>query len=245
MANKRVIGWNAPEGIRRFAAGDLALDENDAVLALAAENMQAAVDDVCGGRLTPRVTSHPVADDSGVSTIYYTPYTSDRITLFDGTYLRRISFSETSLALGTLVNAQAYDVFGYYNNGSLALETAEWANGTVTMTIASPCVVTWSPAPAALATGASVTFTTSSALPTGVTANTQYFVNKTGSTTFNLAISLANLAAGTYVNTSGSQSGTHTGHSPVQRSSSLTFQNGALYKNGSPTRRWLGSFVTT
>jgi microcystin-dependent protein len=46
-------------------------------------------------------------------------------------------------------------------------------------------------------------------LPTGVSANTTYFINVTGVNTFNLATTIVNLNAGTYVATSGSQSGTH------------------------------------
>ena len=44
--------------------------------------------------------------------------------------------------LGTLINAQGYDVFIYDNSGTLTLEALEWSNATVTMTIASPTVLT-------------------------------------------------------------------------------------------------------
>lgn len=83
-----------------------------------------------------------------------------------------------------------------------------YATGTATMTIATPCVVTWTGN--TLLYGMRVQFTTSGALPTGVSASTTYWVNPTGSNTFNLSTSLANLQAGTYVASSGSQSGTHT-----------------------------------
>jgi microcystin-dependent protein len=87
---------------------------------------------------------------------------------------------------------------------------------TVTMTIASPCVVTW--ASHGLATGQSIQFSTTGALPTGITAGTPYFIRVINANTFNLYDTLANSMAGVYsgsttgqVNTSGSQSGTHTG----------------------------------
>ena len=79
-------------------------------------------------------------------------------------------------------------------------------NDTITMSIASPAVVTLSNHD--LTSGQAISFTTTGALPTGVTAGVTYFVIS------------ASLAAGTFqfsetrggsaVNTSGTQSGTHT-----------------------------------
>lgn len=80
--------------------------------------------------------------------------------------------------------------------------------GTATITIASPAVVT--EASHGLATGSIVYFTTTGALPTGVTANTRYWAIVNDSNTFRLATSLSNAFAGTAINTSGTQSGTHT-----------------------------------
>ena len=74
----------------------------------------------------------------------------------------------------------------------------------VTMTIASPCVVSWTAH--GLIDGTRIVFSTTGALPTGVTAGTVYFVKSPLSNTFNLATT----SGGTALNTSGSQSGTHT-----------------------------------
>jgi hypothetical protein len=200
---------------------------------------------VNGFRLT-LTTGTPVTttDVTGATTIYWTPHGHNCVGLYDGTSWKQWASAELSLALGTLVNAMAYDVFVYDNSGTLTLETAAWQNATVTMTIATPCVVTWTAH--GLATGNSITFTNSGgALPTGVTANTQYFVNVINANTFNLATSLINLAAATYVATSGSQSGTHAGHSPTARQTALTTQDGVYVKSGATTRRYLGTFVTT
>jgi len=89
---------------------------------------------------------------------------------------------------------------------------------TVTMTIASPCVVTWTSNPFfqasnSTAWGLPIVFTTTGALPTGITAGTTYWVIGTTVTanTFQIATSAANAIAGTAVNTSGSQSGVQTG----------------------------------
>jgi microcystin-dependent protein len=83
--------------------------------------------------------------------------------------------------------------------------------GTATITIATPGVIT--KAAHGLATGQVVYLTTTGALPTGITANTRYWVNVVTSSTFTLATSLANALAGTVIATSGTQSGTHTVYS--------------------------------
>lgn len=82
---------------------------------------------------------------------------------------------------------------------------------TVTITIASPGVITWTGH--GLTGACPIQLTTSGSLPTGLTASTTYWVVPSSITTntFTLATSLANALAGTAINTSGSQSGTQTG----------------------------------
>lgn len=79
-------------------------------------------------------------------------------------------------------------------------------SGTVTMTIASPAVVTQTAH--GLKAGSKVSFETDGALPTGVTAGTTYYVIATGLTAD--AFQFSETEGGSAVNTSGSQSGTHT-----------------------------------
>ena len=83
---------------------------------------------------------------------------------------------------------------------------------TVTITIATPGVITWTAH--GLVTGSPVVFTTTGALPTGITAGTTYFAitsSTLGVNTFQIATSAANAAAGTAITTSGTQSGVQTG----------------------------------
>jgi microcystin-dependent protein len=80
--------------------------------------------------------------------------------------------------------------------------------GTATITVAAPGVVTR--ATHRLSTGQIVYFTTTGALPTGLTANTRYFAIVVTSSTFRLATTQANALAGTAITTTGTQSGTHT-----------------------------------
>ena len=74
--------------------------------------------------------------------------------------------------------------------------------GTATITIASPAVVT---STILYTENAAIKFSTTGALPTGITAGTTYYVFEVNGLTFKLLDS-----AGAAVNTSGTQSGTHT-----------------------------------
>lgn len=78
--------------------------------------------------------------------------------------------------------------------------------GTATITIATPAVITFNAH--GLVAGDMVRFTTSGALPTGITASTDYYVIAGGLTTNAFEISATN--GGSAINTTGSQSGTHT-----------------------------------
>lgn len=79
--------------------------------------------------------------------------------------------------------------------------------GTFTVTIASPGVFTLTGH--GLSTADQVYLTTTGALPTGLAANTLYYVVRIDANTFNLATTRANARAGTAINTTGSQSGVH------------------------------------
>lgn len=78
--------------------------------------------------------------------------------------------------------------------------------GNPTITIASPAVITL--ASHGLIAGDTVTFSTSGSLPTGISAATTYYVISAGLTSSTFEIALT--SGGTAINTTGSQSGTHT-----------------------------------
>jgi hypothetical protein len=78
-------------------------------------------------------------------------------------------------------------------------------SASVTITIASPGVVSW--AAHGLAVGTPIKFSTGGALPTGLTAGTTYFVRTVlDADTFTVSAT----PGGVVINTSGTQSGTHT-----------------------------------
>jgi hypothetical protein len=84
-------------------------------------------------------------------------------------------------------------------------------SGTITMTIADPCVVTW--ADHGQENGTPIMFTTTGALPTGITASTYYYIRTIDADTFHLYDTYAH-AIDTdettgRITTSGTQSGTH------------------------------------
>lgn len=96
-------------------------------------------------------------------------------------------------------------------NESVGLFTTEKypiiiASAEVTMTIATPCVITWTAHGRAI--GDSFTLSTTGALPAGLTAGTVYYIITTGfgANSFQCSATLG----GSAVNTSGTQSGTHT-----------------------------------
>ena len=81
------------------------------------------------------------------------------------------------------------------------------AANTVTITIASPAVITW--ANHGLTKDDVVKFTTTGALPTGLATATAYYVIPVDANTFRVC-TIAGGKNGTPINTSGSQSGVHT-----------------------------------
>jgi hypothetical protein len=72
---------------------------------------------------------------------------------------------------------------------------------TATITIATPAVVTVATAPA---NGTAIAFTTTGALPTGLTAGTPYYVFNRTSTTYNIATTLGQSQTATFVSTTAS-----------------------------------------
>ncbi|MES2948680.1 MAG: hypothetical protein V4858_09070 [Pseudomonadota bacterium] len=85
-----------------------------------------------------------------------------------------------------------------------------WLLSTFTVTSATPGVFTV--VAHGMVSGRQCQLSTTGALYTGLSAATTYFVHVIDANTFHLSTSMVNLRAGTYVATSGSQSGVHTIH---------------------------------
>jgi len=207
------------------------------------------------GRLT--LTSNtPVmtADVTGATTIYYDSHVGNLVPV--GGFPLAIPGDQISMGLDAGVPHVAanaiYDIFGINNSGALVLAIGPaWLNtATITVTIATPAVVSWTGH--GLPEGAPVVFTTTGALPTGITAGTTYFVGRSpGANSFNISTSVANAAAGTFVATSGTQSGTHTGTNNTTirgtgaGTTELQLSNGVWTNKNSLTHAWGGASGTT
>ncbi len=90
----------------------------------------------------------------------------------------------------------------YYWNQAYSISPS-----AVTITIAAPGVVTATGS--ALTAGMALKLSTTGTLPTGLTSGTVYYVGGVSGATFKLATSFANALAGTYITTTGTQTGTH------------------------------------
>jgi hypothetical protein len=95
---------------------------------------------------------------------------------------------------------------GQFRKRALSMNKGGEGFAAVTVTIASPGVVTW--IGHGFAADQKVRIKTSGALPTGLTANTTYYVRNPTADTFELSAT----AGGASINTSGTQSGTHTAY---------------------------------
>jgi autotransporter-associated beta strand protein len=81
----------------------------------------------------------------------------------------------------------------------------------ITLTIASPCVVSWGTHGFGSLSNMPIVFSTTGALPTGITAGNTYYVEYKDNNTFYIL----DTPGGTRINTSGTQSGTHTATVPT------------------------------
>lgn len=109
---------------------------------------------------------------------------------------------------------------------------ASLSTSVVTITIASPGVVTWNSH--GFAAGVAINIATTGALPTGLTAGVTYYVVSPAANTFQLAAT----PGGAAINTSGSQSGTHTASSSEFTLPAGTFDiqaNAPCYSAGTNT----------
>jgi microcystin-dependent protein len=155
---------------------------------------------------------------------------------------------------GTIIQNISPNIGGYllcngnsYNRSeySALFNLLNTEKGICTISINTPAVITLTNH--GLTTGQKIYFTTTGALPTGLSANTTYWINVTGANTFNLATSYANLITSTYIATSGTQSGTHTMFLTIGNVSSATTFNvpdyqGKVLANAS-TSHGIGKFT--
>ena len=91
---------------------------------------------ICEGRLTAQ-NGNPIGSlDSTITnfTLYFLPYTGNRIALYDGSDWVLEEFSLASLSLTGLAANTNYDIFIFENSGVLTLEAIAWTNNTTRAT---------------------------------------------------------------------------------------------------------------
>lgn len=113
----------------------------------------------------------------------------------------------------------------YISKSTMILPAA--SIGTATVTIATPTVITI--ANHNLSNGQKIYFITTGALPTGITANTTYWVTVVNINTFNISTTYTNYITGIFVATSGTQSGTHTVSLTADNLAKITANAGSFY----------------
>jgi len=171
-------------------------------------------------------TDNNLAYSSSLASLYESLKFDGSLYGYDASFYKKLVgvtvMTESSLAYGSA--SLPHLVLKYRKDGASAWKTAFYMTAaqdvsmshevlhpesrTITVTIASPGVVTL---PAhGLISGDQIKFTTTGALPTGITAGTIYFVISAGLATDSFQFSTT--SGGSAVNTTGSQSGTHTLH---------------------------------
>lgn len=191
-----------------------------------------------GGRLT-LTTGLPITL-TGVtgSTVYYTPFVNNWLTLWDGTRWLPHYFDEFAIAAPSGSAGDNFDVFAFASTA------------TPSSTNTGTDIITFSGA-TGWATGSMVTV---SATAGGLTAGTTYWWNAASSTTGSLHASLANALAGSSkVDLTASITAELTAISletliwtnNTTRATAVTYQDGILCKSGDKTRLYLGSISLT
>lgn len=130
-------------------------------------------------------------------------------------FIKPVTITDAKFVSSTVAetDAAAWSATTHYTLGQQVMlttgvhkiyEAAQGRNAAVTITIAPPGVVTWTAH--ALADDTPIVFTTTGALPTGLTAGTTYYASTVTQDTFNVRAT----PGGALITTTGSQSGTHT-----------------------------------
>ncbi len=154
-------------------------------------------------QITTGSATYVPSDGWGASTWGTPPVVALPSTVGTWGYGRTVSPADAGIRIWNQVNWGQNLVYGprgfplYYWDA-----TTGYQDVAITMTIASPCVVTSSSVVFADLTP--ITFTTTDALPTGLLPGTTYYVRYVSSSTFNLSAT----PTGALINTTGTQSGT-------------------------------------
>jgi hypothetical protein len=142
FARTTVLYNSSGTGTRQSGAGtkiSFTLAPSLVAIVAMAEDLVRSHSVIPNGRLT-LTTGTPVttSDVTGATSVFYTPYNGNVISLFDGNIWIPIVFPETTLSLSGLTANTNYDVWGRILSGALALDTTAWTNDTTRATAIAP-----------------------------------------------------------------------------------------------------------
>lgn len=87
------------------------------------------------GRLTlASGTPITTTNQSSKSTLYYTPFSGNNISVYYDGIWHLLQFSEKNLGIGDFTASKSHDIFGYYNSGDLGIEPLVWTSATARAT---------------------------------------------------------------------------------------------------------------
>lgn len=196
----------------------------------------------CDGRLTlASGTAVTTADQTAKTTVYCTPYSGNRVALYNGTNWVLRNFSELSVAVPSTI-FRLFDVFIYDNAGTIALEAVNWNQSTAAITAATAaaeCEIT----------------SNGHGLSNGDLVGIAGVVGTLGTDTENgingKAWAVRNSAANTFTLDGSDTTGlTYTSDGawykiPNTRATAITLQDGIYVKTGEAGKRYIGTCMTT
>lgn len=90
---------------------------------------------ICQGRLTLETgVAVSTTDQIAKTSVYFTPYNGNKISLYNGTIWQTYIFTEKSLSLTSYTANKNYDIWIYDNAGTLTMESTIWTNDTTRAT---------------------------------------------------------------------------------------------------------------
>jgi hypothetical protein len=128
-ANSKLLGsGSAGSGA---AYSELTLGTNLSMSSTTLNASGLVLPNTCAGRLTlTTLTPITTTDVSGATTVYFTPYLGNHVSLYTASVWTDYSFAEINIALGTLTSAKNYDVFAYDSSGVTLKIGPAWSSDT-------------------------------------------------------------------------------------------------------------------